>query len=311
MKILVAGSNGLVGSALTRHLLERGYEVTRLVRHTPGPGEVRWDPDAGQIDAAGLEGFDGVVNVASVPWPMRWTAKAKKALTANRVATNRLLAESLAGCTHKAQVLVCAAGQGYYPPSSDDVLTEDGPMGTSFLARLDLEGEEATAAASRAGIRVVHLRIPMVLGGERLKQLGYRAGDGRQWTSWIARDELASIVEFALTTAALSGPVNACSPNPMRLADFARVSSAALGQKPGGAMPTFMVRLVMGEMGEEFILASRRVQPAKLLAAGYQFRFADLADAVRHERHCLDAASAAPATGKSTALRTAHKESQP
>ena len=292
MKILIAGSNGMVGSAVTRYLIECGHEVVRLVRHTPGSGEVWWDPDASQIDAAGLDGFDGVVQVASMSWPMRWTAKVKQKLLANRVGTNRLLAESLAGCAHKPKVLVCAAGQGYYPPSGDDVLTEDCPMGTRFLAILDQDGEQATAPASRAGIRVVHLRIPMVLGGSRLKQLGFRAGSGQQWMSWIGRDELASIIEFALRTAALSGPVNASSPNSMRLDDFARISSEAMGQKSSGAMPTFLVRLIMGEMGEEFLLASRRVQPGKLLAAGYQFRFPDLCDAVRHEKEIMDAQTA-------------------
>ncbi len=311
MKILVAGSHGMVGSAVTRHLIECGHGVVRLVRHAPGPGEIWWAPDAGQIDAAGADGFDGVVQVASMPWPMRWTAKAKQKIRANRVETNHLLAESLAGCAHAPKVLVCAAGQGYYPPSGDDILTEDSPMGTSFLARLDYDGEEATAHASRAGIRVVHLRIPTVLGGERLKQIGFQARDGRQWMSWIGRDELASIIEFVLRTDALSGPVNASSPNPMRLADFARVACAAMGQKLGGAMPAFVVRLLMGEMGEEFILASRRVQPAKLLEAGYKFRYPDLADALRHERDCLEADGALQAAGASEVIQAARKESQP
>ena len=293
----------MVGSAVTRHLVERGHAVTRLVRRTAGPDEVQWNPDAGEIDKARLEGFDGVVQVASMPWPMRWTAGVKKKLVANRVGTNRLLAESLAGCAHRPQVLICAAGQGYYPPSGDDVLSEDCPMGTSFLARLDRDGEGATAPASRAGIRAVHLRIPTVLGGERLKQIGFQAGDGRQWMSWVGRDELASIIEFALRTDTLSGPVNASSPNPMRLADFARVACEALRQKPQGAMPAFLVRLIMGEMGEEFILASRRVEPAKLLAAGYQFRFPDLADTLRYEQDCLNMGQAAGSIGKRPIVR--------
>ena len=284
MKILVAGSNGMIGSAVTRHLVERGHEVTRLVRHEPGTGEVGWDPEAGKIDSAGLEGFDGVVNVASMPWPMRWTDKAKKKLTNNRVGTNRLLAESLAACKNKPLVLVCAAGMGYYPPSGDTVLTENGPAGTSFLAKLDMDGEEATAKASEAGIRVVHLRIPPVLGGAALQRIGFQGGDGQQWSSWVGRDELAGIIEFALTNKNLCGPVNAVSPNPLRGAEFAATATKALGQKPGGVMPAWVVRLVFGEMGEEFILASRRVQPAKLLAAGYQFQYPDLEQTVRHEK---------------------------
>ena len=185
MKILIAGSNGMVGSAVTRHLIESGHEVVRLVRHTPGPGEVWWDPDAGKIDSAGLGGFDGVVHLASLPWPMRWTGKAKQRIRLNRLATNRLLAESLAGCAHKPRVLICASGMGYYPSSGDSFLTENSPAGTSFLARLQQDGEAATAAANSAGIRVVHLRIPPVVGGRALKQVGFQAGDGRQWASWI------------------------------------------------------------------------------------------------------------------------------
>ncbi len=288
MKILIAGSNGMVGSAVTRHMIECGHQVIRLVRKTPGPGEVWWDPDSGEIDTAGLEGFDGVVHLATMPWPMRWTAKAKQKLRANRLATNSLLAESLAGCTHKPQVLICASGMGYYPSSGDTVLTENSPGGTSFLASLQQAGEAATAPASQAGIRVVHLRIPMVLGGAALQRMGFQAGDGQQWVSWVGRDELASIIEFALRTEALTGPVNAVSPNPLRNAEFATASSQALGQKWGGVMPAFLVRLTLGEMGEEFILSSRRIQPAKLLAAGYQFQFPEIEGALRHEMERLN-----------------------
>jgi len=283
MKILIAGSNGLIGSAVTRHLIERGHEVVRLVRHTAGSGEVWWDPDAGGIDTTGLEGFDGVIHLATTPWPMRWTAKAKNMLRLNRLTTNRLLAQSLAGCAHKPQVLICASGMGYYPSSGDTTLTEDSPAGTSFIASLQQDGETATTPASEAGIRVVHLRIPPVLGGRTLQQMGLHAGDGQQWESWVGRDELVSIIEFALTTVTLVGPVNAVSPNPMRNGDYAKTSTQVLGRKPGGVMPAFLVRLVMGEMGEEFLLASRRIQPAKLLAVGYTFHFPELEVALRHE----------------------------
>jgi uncharacterized protein len=288
MKILIAGSHGMIGSTVTRHLLENEHEIVRLVRHTSAPGEVWWDPDAEEVDIAGLEGFDAVINLATTPWPMHWTTKVKQKMTSNRSGTNRLLADALSHCEHKPSVLVCASGIGYYPPSGDTVITEDSPAGGSFLTHLNRDGESATAPASEAGIRVVHLRIPMVLGGERLKMLGFQAGSGEQWMSWIGLDEVASIIEFAIKTASLSGPVNCVSPNPMRLADFARVSTEALGQKPGGVMPTFIARLFLGEMGEEFLLASRRAQPAKLLAAGYQFRFPDLADALQHEQAVIN-----------------------
>ncbi len=289
MKILIAGSNGMVGSALTRRLIENGHEVVRLVRHAPSPGEVQWDPDAGEIDAGGLDGFDGIVHLASMPWPMRWTAKAKQMIRANRLTTNRLLAESLAGCEHKPRVLICASGMGYYPSSEDMVLTESSPAGTSFLACLQQDGEAATAPASKAGIRVVHLRIPPVVGGAALQRVGSYGGNGQQWASWVGLEELASIIEFALAAETLVGPVNAVSPNPMRYAEFAAAASQALGQKPGRSMPAPLVRLIMGEMGEEFLLASRRIQPAKLLTAGYTFRFPGLEEALHHEMGNLPA----------------------
>jgi uncharacterized protein (TIGR01777 family) len=176
---------------------------------------------------------------------------------------------------------------GYYPSSGDTILTEDSPAGTSFVATLQKDGEAVTAPASEAGIRVVHLRIPPVLGGAALQRVGFQAGDGKQWVSWIGRDELASIIEFALRTQSLAGPVNAVSPNPVRNAEFATIATRALNQKSGGVMPAFVVRMVMGEMGEEFLLASRRIQPAKLLAAGYTFRYPELEDALRHEKEII------------------------
>ena len=283
MKLLIAGSNGMVGSAVTRHLIAGGHQVSRLVRRAARPGELEWQPDAGRIDAAGLEGFDGVVHLATLPWPMRWTAQAKQKIRANRLVTNGLLAETLARCARRPRVLVCASGMGYYPSSGDAVLTEASPAGARFLSQVQQAGEAATAPASAAGIRVVHLRMPPVLGGRALKQVGFWAGDGQQWASWVGRDELASMIEFALTAETLAGAVNAVSPNPLRSAEFAARSARALGAKPGSAMPTFLVRLIMGEMGEEFILSSRRLHPTKLLAAGYPFRFPELEAALRHE----------------------------
>lgn len=287
MKILIAGSNGMVGSGVTRYLMECGHEVVRLVRRAPNPGEVWWNPDAGEIDKAALEGFDGVVHLATMKWPMRWTQKAKQKIRSNRLATNRLLAESLAGCEHNPRVLICASGMGYYPSSGESILTENSHAGTSFLSKLQQDGEAATSPASDAGIRVVHLRIPPVLGGRSLSQVGFQAGDGQQWESWVGLDEMTWIIEFALKTESLIGSVNAASPNPMRNSEFAKVSAQTLKQKPGGVMPAIIVRLVMGEMGEEFLLASRRMQPAKLLAEGYAFHFPELEGALQHEMEII------------------------
>jgi len=283
MRILMAGASGMIGSAVAPYLASQGHEVVCLVRREPGAGEVRWDPDSGTIDAEALEGFDGVVHVASMRWPLRWTARFKQQMRDNRLATNGLLAQTLAGCRQKPRVFICASGMGIYPPSGDEVLTEASPVGTDFLARLQRDGEAATAPASAAGIRAVWLRIPMVLGGAALQQNLGRLGSGRQWSSWVARDELASIIQHVLVTDSVSGAVNPVSPNPVRNADMVASFSRALQRRPGPAIPAFLMRLIAGEMADALILASRRIQPAKLLASGYQFRFPDLESALRHE----------------------------
>jgi hypothetical protein len=148
---------------------------------------------------------------------------------------------------------------------------------------LQRDGEAATAPASAAGIRVVCLRIPAVLGGATVRRNMGRVGNGRQWSSWVSRDELASIVHHALVTDELAGPVNPVSPNPVRNAEFAATLSRALGARPGLPIPAFLLRLMVGEMADALILASRRIEPRRLLATGYQFRFSQLEAALRHE----------------------------
>ncbi len=282
MRILISGASGFVGSVVSPYLAGQGHQVAHLVRREPGANEVRWNPDDGAIDAEGLEGFDGVVHLASAPWPARWTAQAKQIVRANRLAANGLLARTLAACKEKPAVLVCASGQGIYPSSGDEILTEASPTGGTFLARLQCDGEAATAPASAAGIRVVHLRIPSVIGVPNIRSGMSRAGSGRQWISWVGRDELASIIQHVLMTDAITGPVNPVSPNPLRNAEFMATVNRALGAR-GFPLPSLLVRLMMGEMGEEFFLSSRRIEPRRLLDSGYQFRFPRLEEALRHE----------------------------
>ena len=286
MRVLVAGAGGLIGSVVASDLTSKGHEVVRLVRREPGPGEVRWDPDGGTIDTGGLEDFDAAVDVASVPWPTRWTSAAKMRIYDNRVGSYRLLAETLAGQERRPRVLVCASGQGIYPSSDDQILTEESPIGFDFLAGLQRDGEAATAAASAAGIRVVHLRIPSVLGGPNLTTMTRNVrpfGSGRQWWSWVALDEILAIVEHVFNTDRLVGAVNATSPNPVREAEFSVTLGRILGRRPGRGVPAFLLRLMMGEMAEALLLASRRIEPRRLVQTGYQFRYPELETALRHQ----------------------------
>ena len=285
MRILIAGAGGVIGSAVAPYLAQQGHIVARLVRRAPGAGEVHWDPDAGTINAAGIEGFDGVVHVASLP-QARWTSAFINRWRENHIGTNRLLAETLAHCREKPRVLVCASAQGIYPSSGDQVLAEDSAEGTDYLADLLRDGEQATTLASEAGIRVVHLRIPTVLSGASLAAMSSnirRLGSGRQWFSWVARDEMASIVQHALVTDALEGPANAPSPNPVRNAEFFATLGHVLGRTPRLPMPAFVLRLMLGGMADALILASRRLAPQRLIETGYVFRFAELEAALRHE----------------------------
>jgi hypothetical protein len=281
----MSGTGGMIGSVVAPFLESRGHDVVPLVRREAGPGEVRWDPDAGTIDAAAVEGFDAVVHVASMRWPMRWTPKAKAAIRENRLRCNRLLADTIAACDSKPSVFVFASGMGIYPSSGDQVITEESPLGTDFLAMLQRDGEAAASSAAEAGVRVVPLRIPAVLGGDAVKLNIGRIGDGGQWSSWVSRDELASIVEHVLVTDAVTGPVNPCSPEPVPNTVYAQTLSRVLGKKPGMPMPmpAFALRLMLGEMADALVLASRRMQPKKLLETGYEFRFPLLEDALRHE----------------------------
>jgi uncharacterized protein (TIGR01777 family) len=282
MRILISGASGFIGSAVGPSLASQGHQVTRLVRREPGANEVRWDPDSGTVDAEGVEGFDAVVHLASIPWSGRWTPEFKQRARANRLYTNALIARTLAARKHKPNILVCASGQGIYAPAGDEILTEQSPSGGAFLARLQCDGEAATAPASAAGIRVVHLRIPMVIGVPHIRGGISRAGSGRQWMSWVGREELAGILQHVLLTDALVGPVNATSPNPLRNAEFMATVNRMLGTR-GFPLPALLVRLTMGEMGQEFMLASRRLAPRRLLDSGYRFRFPALKEALRHE----------------------------
>jgi uncharacterized protein (TIGR01777 family) len=262
------------------------HETVRLVRRTAGPGEISWDPDAGRIDQDRLDGFDAVIDLATAPWSGRWTSEWKPRVWANRVGSYRLLAEALATVSRPPRLLVCASGMGIYAPSGDAVINEDSPLADDFLGRLQQDAEAATGAASDAGIRVVHLRLPMVIGGAALATLttqNRRFGNGQQWSPWVARSEVPRIVEHVLTTPAVVGPVNATSSCPLRNADIVLAASRVTGRRPGRPIPAFVLRALLGEMATSLILASRRMVPSRLLETGFSFQYPDFEGALRNE----------------------------
>lgn len=280
--IAITGASGLVGMALARALRAHGARVLRLVRRVPGPDEVRWDPAAGTIDAAGLEGVDGVVHLAGEGIASGcWTAARKRRIRDSRVDGTRLLADALAGLSRRPSVLVSASAIGIYGNRGDELLDESSSPGTGFLAEVGRAWEAATAPAAGAGIRVVLPRLGIVLsrdGGALgrllpLFQLGLggRLGSGRQWMSWVSLRDVVRIVVTALDRDDLSGPVNAVAPAPVTNAEFTRALAAAVRRPALFHVPAPLLELVLGEMGREALLASQRVTPGRLLGAGFSF----------------------------------------
>ena len=295
MRVAVSGSTGLVGSEVVASLSAAGHEVVRLVRRAPAPGEkaVRWDPEKGEIDAAGLEGLDAVVHLAGENIASgRWNAARKAAIRDSRVNGTRLLCDALAGLARPPKTLVCASAIGYYGDRGEELLTEESPPGTGFLAEVCREWEAASEPAARKGIRVVALRIGVVLspkGGALSRMLPpFRAGlggvigSGRQYVSWVALDDLVGIVLHALQSGELRGPVNAVAPLPVTNRELTEALGKVLSRPTLLPVPAFALRLAVGEMADALLLASARVVPRRLEETGYRFRFPELPAALRH-----------------------------
>jgi uncharacterized protein (TIGR01777 family) len=294
MKVLVTGATGLVGRHLVPFLTTQGHEVFRLVRTEPREAnDIAWDPQTGMVLAARLEGLDAVVHLAGENIGHgRWTAAMKERIRASRVNGTQLLCETLAALQQKPKTLVCASAIGYYGDRGAEPMTEESTRGTGFLPDVCDAWEAACTPARDAGIRVVNLRIGVVLspqGGALAKMalpfqlgLGGVVGSGRQYWSWIAVDDVAGAVLHCLTHPELSGPVNATSPHPSTNYEFTKTLGGVLRRPTILPMPAFAARLAMGQMAEELLLSSTRVEPRKLQQTGYQFRQPLLENALRH-----------------------------
>jgi uncharacterized protein (TIGR01777 family) len=294
MRILISGSHGLVGTALIKSLETSGHEVFRLVRYGPtSDAEIEWSPDRYSIALSRIEGFDAVVNLAGESIAAgRWTDEKKRRIRESRVKGTKLLGDALANLTDSPKTFICASAIGYYGNRGDETLTEASTPGDDFLANVCREWEEATALATEKGIRVVNTRFGIILdknGGALAKMLppfrmgvGGKIGDGKQWMSWIALDDVIGGLRLAITNQSLQGPVNFVAPNPVTNTEFTKALGKALSRPTLFPIPAFGVRLAFGEMADALLLTSQRVEPARLKDFGYEFKHGDIGKTLAH-----------------------------
>lgn len=296
MKILVSGSTGLVGTALVPVLTTTGHDVVRLVRSKSRSASkelIGWDPAADSLEAAGLEGLDAIVHLAGEPIASgRWNAAKKARIRDSRVRGTRLLCDAVSHLSHPPTTLLCASAIGFYGDRNDELLTESSSGGAGFLAEVCRDWEAACEPARTRGVRVVNLRFGVILsaqGGALAKMLtpfrlgaGGVLGTGRQFMSGISIDDCVGAIVHALNTAALAGPVNVVGPRPVTNREFTKTLGRVLGRPTVFPMPAFAARLAFGEMADELLLGSQRVEPRRLLETGYAFQDGDLETALRH-----------------------------
>lgn len=294
IKIAITGASGLIGSALRSALQADGHTVVPVVRRPVAPGEtaVQWDPMSGTIDAAGLEGLDGVVHLAGAGiGDHRWTESYKREVLESRTRGTDLLARTLASLDAPPPVLVSGSAIGIYGDTGDTAVDESGPHARDFLAEVCVHWEAATAPAAEAGIRVAHLRTGIVLtpeGGALAKLLplfklgaGGRMGSGRQWWSWISLADEISVIRWLLDTE-VSGPVNATAPNPVTNAEMTRILGSVLHRPTLLPVPSFGPKLLLGsELAQALLFTSQRVEPAVLTGQGFTFAHPTLESALR------------------------------
>jgi len=297
MKLVITGATGFIGSALCSRLLERGDNLTLLTRHAPNNGGTaakswsHWTPGmAGEWETV-FDGADGVINLAGEPIAAkRWTESQKRRIHSSRIDATRSVVEAIAKAKRKPAFLINGSAVGYYGPRGDEVITEEAQPGADFLASVCREWEEEAQRAEPMGVRVVRLRTGVVLGpqGGALAKMalpfkffiGGPLGSGRQWMSWIHLEDEVGLILYLMETRQTVGAVNATAPNPATMSDFCRTLGKVMHRPSWAPVPAIALRLMLGEMAD-MLLTGQRAIPAAAQKLGYQFRYANLYDALR------------------------------
>ncbi|HEU4630520.1 MAG TPA: TIGR01777 family oxidoreductase [Gemmatimonadaceae bacterium] len=301
-RVAVTGVTGFIGARLLPELRARGYDVLTLSRRAGaaapgGPGAAdataHWNPARGELDASALDGVVAAIHLAGENIGQRWTDARRRQILASRVQGTALLARTLGALRPRPRVLVSVSAVGYYGDGGDRELDETSPSGQGFLAEVVRQWEAAADPARDAGIRVVHPRLGVVLGvdGGALARLlplfrlglGGRLGDGRQWMSWLARDDAVRALAFLAEEPALAGAVNVVAPEPVRNAAFTRTLARVLHRPAPWVVPAFALELLYGQMARETLLWGQRVQSRRLPDAGFTFLQPTLEEALRAE----------------------------
>jgi uncharacterized protein (TIGR01777 family) len=298
--VAIAGSSGLIGSALATALRGADHQVLRLVRRAPAnSGELSWHPDSGEVDTEALRGVDAVVNLCGINvGQRRWSGAFKQSLRDSRITPTEVLSTAVAdaGVT----VLVNASAVGYYGDTKERAVDETAPAGSGFLAQLCVDWEAVTAPAHDAGVRVVLARTGVVLAGAggALRQvrplfslgLGARLGSGRQYLSWISLEDTVRALQFAISDERLSGPVNLTGPAPVTNAEFTAALGRAVNRPTPLMVPGFALRAALGEFADETLLSGQRAIPGVLERAGFQFHHNTVGEALRYATATRDGA---------------------
>ncbi|MCX8118385.1 MAG: TIGR01777 family oxidoreductase [Desulfobacterota bacterium] len=297
MKILMTGGTGFVGTRLIDRLTQEGHEITVLTRSLQGgrraPSGVSYlegDPTRRGPWQQAVQAHDAVINLAGASIFSKWTEEHKRAIRESRILTTQNVVEAIPVASRKPFTLFSTSAVGYYGFCGDEELTEDSPPGDDFLARIAVEWEAEALKAEEKGTRVVLTRFGIVLGekggalGQMIplfkKFLGGPIGSGKQWFSWIHIEDLAEAFVFLIEHPEISGPVNLCSPNPVRNRDLAKALGEVLGRPSFMPAPAFMIKLVLGEFGS-VILEGQRVFPKRLLEGGFVFKYPRIGEALR------------------------------
>ena len=296
MKIFITGGSGFVGTNLSLYLLDKGHSIIavgtssahKIIRHK-NLHYISADTTIKGAWQDALKDIDAVINLAGKNIFKLWSAKYKKQIYDSRILTTRNLVEAI---PDNKEIIVCStSAAGYYGNRADEILKEDALPGDDFLAKVCIDWEKEAFRAEAKGIRVAAMRFGVVLGkngGALAKMvpafklfLGGPLGDGMQWFPWIHMDDLISAIIFIIENREIKGPVNLCSPNPVRNRDFAKALGNVLNRPAFMKAPAFMIRLIMGELGKSF-MSSQRAVPDKLLNHGFEFQYADINSALRN-----------------------------